>query len=89
MATSGLPPVGARVAAFAAIVVGGASGGLIGAAVVRLQCHRRCSTPTGVGALVGAVVAALGVAIVSVLALRAMGEWRTIQDTRSEPPSRR
>lgn len=76
---SALPPVGARVLAFVAILVGGACGALIGAGVVDVQCSGDCSTAAALGALVGAVVGALGVAVVAVLALRAMGEWRTIE----------
>ena len=76
---SALPPVGARVLAFVAILVGGACGGLIGAGVVNLQCSGDCTTPASAGGLTGAVVGALGVAVVAVLALRAMGEWRTIE----------
>jgi hypothetical protein len=76
---SALPPVAARVLAFVAILVGGACGGLIGAGVVDVQCSGDCATPAAAGGLVGAVVGALGVAVVAVLALRAMGEWRTIE----------
>lgn len=66
--------------AFAAIVVAGVCGGLIGYAVTDLQCEGDCSTATtGLGGLVGAVIAAAGVAVVAVLVLRAMGEWRVIQ----------
>ena len=71
-----LPPVKARAIAFAAIVVAGICGLLIGAALVRIQCSGSCSTPTGIGALTGAVLGAAGVAVVAVLVLRAMGEWR-------------
>jgi hypothetical protein len=71
-----LPPVKARVLAFLTIVVGGICGLLIGAALVRIQCSGSCSTPTGLGALAGAVLGAGGVAVVAVLVLRAMGEWR-------------
>jgi hypothetical protein len=71
-----LPPVKARVAAFVVIVVGGMCGLLIGAALVQIQCSGECSTPVGLGALVGAVLGAGGVAVVAVLVLRAMGEWR-------------
>ena len=74
-----LPSVGARVLAFLAILVAGVCGGLIGYAVVKVQCHGSCATPEGVGAMVGAVIAAAGVAVVASLVLRAMGEWRTIQ----------
>jgi hypothetical protein len=49
---------------------------LIGVALVRIQCSGNCSTPTGIGALTGAVLSAAGVAVVAVLVLRAMGEWQ-------------
>ncbi|HTJ76991.1 MAG TPA: hypothetical protein VL337_16655 [Acidimicrobiales bacterium] len=71
-----LPPVKARAVAFAVIVVAGLCGLLIGAALVRIQCSGNCSTPAGLGALIGAVLSAGGVAVVAVLVLRAMGEWR-------------
>jgi len=71
-----LPPVKARAIAFATIVVAGICGLLIGVALVRIQCAGNCSTPTGIGALTGAVLSAGGVAVVAVLVLRAMGEWR-------------
>ncbi len=76
---SSLPSTGARVLAFAAILVGGLCGGLIGYSVTDLQCAGSCSTNSALGAAVGAVIGALGVAVVAVLALRAMGEWKTIQ----------
>src|SRR5437899_6816622 len=82
---SALPSVGARALAFVAIVVAGVCGGLIGYAIVHVQCHRGCATPEGLGALGGAALAAGGVAIVAVLVLRAMGEWRTIKGGQ-EPP---
>lgn len=68
-----------RVVAFFAILVAGAAGGFIGYAVTDLQCSGECATPNGIGGLVGAVIAATGVAVVVQLALRAMSEWRTIQ----------
>jgi hypothetical protein len=75
-----LPSVGARVLAFAAILLAGAAGGFIGFAFVDLQCSGDdCGLQSGIGGLVGAVVAAGGTAVVSVLTLRAMGEWHTIQ----------
>jgi hypothetical protein len=88
--TTAVPPVGARVLAFVSILVGGACGALIGYSVTDLQCAGTCTTPKGLGLLTGAVVGALGVAVVSVLVLRAMGEWRTIQgqarsDSRRNP----
>ena len=79
-----MPPVAARVAAFVAILLGGGAGALIGYSVTDIQCTGDCTTPTGLGLLGGAIVGALGVAVVAVLVLRAMGEWRTIQ-ARAEP----
>lgn len=74
---SAMPSVGARVLAFVAIVLAGAAGGFIGYAFADLQTD---STVTvGLSALVGAVIAAGGTAVVVVLTLRAMSEWRTIQ----------
>jgi hypothetical protein len=81
--SSALPPVLARVLAFVSILVGGACGGVIGAAVVNVQCVGDCSDPSALGGLVGAITGAAGVAVVAVLALRAMGEWRTIEHGRS------
>ena len=65
----------ARALALAAIIVGGVCGGLIGYAFVDLQCSGDCSTQNGIGLLIGAVASAVGVAVIVVLALRAMGEW--------------
>lgn len=76
---SALPSVGARVLAFGSILVAGICGGLIGFAFIDLQCTDDCGSAPAVGALVGAVLSAVGVAVVAVLALRAMGEWQTVQ----------
>lgn len=75
---SALPSPGARIAAFVAILVGGFAGGLIGFTLVRIQCEGDCAVPMGIGAFVGAVGAALGMSIVAVLVLRAIGEWREV-----------
>ncbi len=72
---SAAPSLLARALALAAIVIGGVCGGLIGYAFVDLQCTGNCSTPNGIGLLIGAVASAAGVAVIVVLALRAMGEW--------------
>lgn len=77
---SALPSVGVRVAAFVAICLSGLAGALIGASLVSLQCDGNCSVPIGLGLLVGAVIAAGGMAIVAVLVMRALGEWREIED---------
>ena len=75
---SALPSPAARALAFAAIVVAGACGGLIGWAIVDLQCKGACGGPRALGALAGAAAAAVGVAVIAVLVLRAMGEWKAI-----------
>ena len=80
---SSLPSVRARVAAFVAILLGGACGALIGYGLVDVQCTGDCGTAEGAGAVTGGLIAAIGVAVVAVLVLRAMGEWRTIQRERS------
>jgi hypothetical protein len=85
-APSALPSTTARVLAFVSILVGGLCGGLIGWAFVDLQCEGDCGTVAGASGLFGAVVGAGGVAVVAVLALRAMGEWRTIQHRQDATP---
>ncbi len=82
-APSALPSTGARVLAFVSILVAGLCGGLIGYAVVDLQCTGDCTALAGGAGLLGAVLFAVGTGIVAVLALRAMGEWR-IQQAREE-----
>ncbi|MCB0969154.1 MAG: hypothetical protein KDB37_20170 [Ilumatobacter sp.] len=77
---SAIPPVAARVIAFVVILLGGLAGGLIGYALVDLQTSGDNTVAKGVGLLVGAIVCAAGLAVVAVLALRAMGEWREIND---------
>jgi hypothetical protein len=81
--SSALPSRGARLLAFASILVGGLCGGLIGFSVTRLQCAGDCTTNKSLGGLVGAIAGAVGVAVIAVLALRAMGEWKTITQQRA------
>lgn len=76
---SSLPPMGARILAFVAILVGGVCGGLIGYGFTDLQCTDDCTTVAGGVGLLGAVIGAVGVGVVAILALRAMGEWRTVE----------
>lgn len=86
MATAQLPrttavaPRRLRILAFVAICVAGLLGGSIGWAFVRLQVQGDPTVPQALGALVGAVGFALGVAVVATLVLRAVNEWRTIQN---------
>jgi len=76
---SALPSPKARVAAFVAILLGGLAGGLIGYTLVKLQCHGTCAAQRGLGALFGSIIAALGMSVVAVLVLRALGEWKEIE----------
>jgi hypothetical protein len=78
---SALPSVRARMLAFAAILVAGLCGALIGYGIVDLQCEGGCTAAKGIGSIIGALFAAGGVSVVAVLVLRAMGEWRTIQQS--------
>lgn len=82
-APTALPSTLARVLAFASILVGGLCGALIGWALVDLQCEGDCTVTSGLAILGGALLGAGGVAVVATLALRAMGEWRTVQHRRS------
>ena len=79
---SALPSPAARVAAFVAICLAGVAGALIGYSLVELQCEGDCALPLGLGILTGAVAAAAGMSVVAVLVLRALGEWRELQDRR-------
>lgn len=78
---SALPSRRARALAFSAILVAGLCGALIGSSFVSLQCEGGCETSSGVGAIVGGLLAAGGVAVVAVLVLRAMGEWSHVKES--------
>jgi len=75
-----LPSVGVRIAALTAILLGGLAGALIGYSLVALQCEGDCGLAKGLGLLLGALIAASGMAVVAVLVMRAIGEWREIED---------
>lgn len=77
---SALPSVAARVLAFISICLGGLAGGLIGYALADVQCTGSCAVAHGLGIIIGSVVSAGGTAIVAVLVLRALGEWRELAD---------
>ncbi|MEL6892620.1 MAG: hypothetical protein AAFP84_13550 [Actinomycetota bacterium] len=77
---SALPPVGVRLGAFAAVCLSGLAGAVIGYSLVSLQCDGDCAVPLGIGILVGALIASIGMAIVAVLVMRALGEWREVED---------
>jgi hypothetical protein len=76
---SALPSPFARAVAFVGILLGGFAGGLVGYLLVDVQCDGECNGARGVGLFTGAVTAALGMAVVAVLSLRAIGEWRQMQ----------
>jgi hypothetical protein len=82
---SALPSSTARVLAFVAILAGGAIGAVIGYGVTKVSSPNASSTSLGVGALLGALFIAGGIAVVAVLVLRAMGEWRALD--RPLPPT--
>jgi hypothetical protein len=66
--------------AFAAILIGGGAGALIGYAMADIQSDEASSLAHGIGILIGSVASAGGTAVVAVLVLRAIGEWREIAD---------
>lgn len=66
--------------AFIAILVAGLAGALIGSALIDLQCSGNCDVQIGIGLLVGSLIGAGGMSIVTVLVLRAAGEWRELTD---------
>jgi len=66
--------------AFISILIGGVAGGLIGYGLVDVQCDGDCGLPLGLGIFFGSVISAGGTAIVAVLVLRALGEWRELSD---------
>ncbi len=70
------PSSSARLLTVASVLVAGVCGGLIGWAVADLQCSGDCTVQTGIGGLIGAVLAAAGTALICVLAIQAMAEWR-------------
>lgn len=85
---SALPPVGARVGAFVAVLLGGLGGGIIGHAYASLTCPGgACVTSRGLWLLAGATIGAVGLAVIATLTLRALGEWQTTRE--ADQPLRR
>ena len=74
-APTALPSVLARVTAFASIIIGAVCGGLVGFAGTELQCTDGCEGYAVGAGVLGALIAAAGVATIAVLVLRAMAEW--------------
>jgi len=65
------------IAAFVAVVVAGLSGAAIGYGLVDIGCTGDCGTVAGLAGLFGGLAAAGGVAIVAVLLLRSLAEWKS------------
>ena len=80
-----LPSRGAYLLAFAAVVVAGALGAVIGFGITDVSSDSGAAI--FVGTLVGAALAAGGVGVVAVLVLRAMAEWK--RNPRPAAPVRR
>ena len=79
-AVVGVHVVGVRVGAFVAICLSGLAGATIGLSLISIQCEGDCGAPKGIGLLVGALIAAGGMAVVAVLVMRALGEWHEVED---------
>jgi high-affinity Fe2+/Pb2+ permease len=69
------PPRAAFLVAYVGVVLAGLFGAAIGYGLVDASSGSSSGDKL-IGALVGAVFAAVGVGVVAVLALRAMAEWR-------------
>lgn len=76
------PPATARALAFAAVIVGGLLGGLVGFGIGDVLYPD--TTWTAVGALGGALTGAVGLGVLANLTLRAMNEWRTATHPESD-----
>ncbi len=70
------PSRAAFLIAYLGVVVAGLFGGAIGYGLVNVSSSGGSTVEKAIGALVGAALAAIGVGVVAVLALRAMAEWR-------------
>jgi hypothetical protein len=77
---SALPSVLARIVAFVSIIVAGFAGALIGFTLIDLQCQGACDIPNSIGLILGAITGAFGMGVVAVLVLRAIGEWKELED---------
>ncbi|MDH3300092.1 MAG: hypothetical protein OES24_06260 [Acidimicrobiia bacterium] len=76
------PSESARALAFAAILIGGLLGGLVGFGIGDVLYPD--STWSAVGALAGALTGAVGLGVLANLTLRAMNEWKTATHPESD-----
>jgi len=81
-----LPSVLARVLAFSSVILASFCGGLLGFSLGRMQWGDRQTFWVFIAGATGSTMAAVGVAVVCVLVLRAMSEWA---DTASVKARRR
>ena len=75
---SALPSPRARALAFAGICAGGMLGAVAGYGLADLQCDGNCFLPLVLGAMIAALIAAAGVSVLAVIALRALPQWRAV-----------
>ncbi len=78
------PPIGARVVAFGAIIIGGLLGGLVGYGIGDLLYPQ--SLWSAVAAVLGALTGAIGLGVLANLTLRAMNEWRSVTHPEAADP---
>jgi hypothetical protein len=71
-----MPSRRAFLLAFVSVVIAGFFGGVIGYGLADIDCTRSCAGSRLLATVLGSVIGAGGVGIVSVLVLRAMAEWR-------------
>ena len=61
--------------------VGGLGGAIVGYSFATLQCATNgCTLSRGLFLWVGSLAGALGAAAVATLALRSLGEWRSVRE---------
>jgi len=83
-----MPSRTAFLLSFLAVVVAGLFGGIIGYGLVDIGCTGDCGDAELLGTVAGALVGAGGVAVVAVLVLRAMAEWKRNPTPRPPGPRR-
>ncbi|MCS5673707.1 MAG: hypothetical protein VX983_03410 [Actinomycetota bacterium] len=81
-----LPSVLARVLAFSAVILASLCGGLMGFALGRLQWGESRTAWVFIAGAAGSALAAMGVAVVGVLVLRAMSEWADVASVKARRP---
>jgi ABC-type Co2+ transport system permease subunit len=63
------------------VFVGGIAGAIIGYSFATIQCATdQCQLSRGLFLWLGSLAGAVGAAVVAMLTLRALGEWRSLRD---------